>query len=151
MFKVASEVVIAVASGIWWIINKFFPFLIKKYGAGAVKLVIQKSISVLVIGVTISFYGAVIIFISETYTRFKFLIEMFNNPIGLGGLSGQSAEYFSCFLNLLRASGISDGLESAFSFAMSVFVFFFLHSLYKITRKSLVIISNEVQSQLKLI
>jgi len=136
---------------VWWLVQKFFPFLIKKFGAAVVKFGIQKTISVVVVLVTVAFYGAVVVFISETYTIFRNFVAILNDPASstLGGGSG--SEYLSCFMNLLHASGIAAGFNAAFSFGISVLIFFFLRGLYSITQKSLKVISDEVAKSLKLV
>jgi len=138
-----------IGSGIWWLVQTFFPFLIKKFGLVAVKTAIQKSISALVVLITVSFFGLIIIFISQIYTRFREVISIMNEPSS--HLSGVSADYFSCFLNLMHVSGIADGFNSAFSFGMSVLIFFMLKALYSITLKTAKTISDEVSKSLKLV
>ena len=142
------NIVTVIGTGIWWIIQKFFPFLVKKFGLSTVKMAIQKAISAVLILVTIAFYGSVIVFISETYTRFRFLLDVISNPSSAG--FGDS-QYLSCFYYLLQVSGISAGFNSAFAFGISVFVFFFLRGLYALTIKTLKLISDEVSKSLKLI
>jgi len=139
----------SLASAVMWIIQKFFPFLIKKFGLGAVKFGIQKAASIAVVLVTVSFYASVIIFISETYTMFHFVIDKISNP--MSGMSGDASAKFSCFLYLLSASGIKSGLTSAFSFFISVMIFFFSRGLYSLTIKSLKIVSDEISKATKLI
>ena len=142
------NIITVIGTAIWWLIQKFFPFLIKKFGLGTVKMAIQKSISAVLILVTISFYGAVIVFISETYTRFRFLLEVINNPSNAGFGNSQ---YLSCFYSLLQSSGIAAGFNSAFAFGISVFIFFFLRGLYALTIKTLKLVSDEISKSLKLI
>lgn len=143
------NLVTAIGTGLMFIIQKFFPFLIKKFGLGAIKFGIQKTASVAVVVVTIAFYSAVLIFISETYTQFKVVIDIINSSST--SMSGDSAKYFSCFLYLLDVSGISAGFNSAFSFFVSVMLFFFTRGLYSITSKSLKIVSDEISKSTKLI
>ena len=145
------NIVVSLGSVIWWVVQKFFPFLIKKFGLMAVKGGIQKIISALVILVSVAFYGAVIVFISQTYTIFKDFVAILNNPAAssLGG--GAGSKYLECFMNLLNASGIAAGFNAAFSFGISVLIFFFLRGLYSITQKTTKIISDEVSKSLKLI
>jgi len=137
-----------IGSGLSWLFQKFFPFLVKKYGLGAAKALTQKAISALLVSTAIAFYSAVFIFISETYTRFRFLLEVISNPTAAG--FGSSSE-LSCFYYLLEVSGISAGFNSAFAFAISVFIFFFFRGFYSITVKTLKTISDEISKSLKLI
>ncbi|WP_457744114.1 hypothetical protein, partial [Sulfurimonas sp.] len=96
-----------------------------------------------------AFYSSVIIFISQTYTIFRNFVSILNNPSSQ--VTGSGSEYFSCFLNLLHASGIAAGFNAAFSFGLSVLIFFMLRGLYAITQKTLKMISDEVAKNLKLI
>jgi len=143
------NLVTAIGTGIMVLIQKFFPFLIKKFGFNAIKFGIQKIASVAVVLLTIAFYSAVIIFISETYTQFKAVLEIINTPTA--SMGGEASSSFSCFLNLLNASGVSAGFNSAFSFFVSVMIFFFTRGLYSITSKSLKIVSDEISKSIKLI
>ena len=144
------NVITALGSGIWWLVQKFFPYLVKKFGVAAVKFAIQKSISYLLVATTIAFYVAVIIFLNETFTQFREFMTLFSNPSQY--VQGQEAtKYFSCFLNLLHVSGIASGFNSAFNFGISVFVFFFFRGMYRITISTLKILSDEIQKSLKLI
>ena len=148
------QVAIGLGSFIAFLIKKFFPAFIKKFGMGVVKSAIQKVASSAVILMTVTFYGAVIVFISETYTQLKFIIEIINSPSTsnkISSMSGESGNLIQCFLNLLHVSGIANGFNSAFSFFMSVLLFFLMRGLYKITRDSLVIVSDEIAKNLKLI
>ena len=146
------NIIAGIGSVLWWVIQKFFPYIIEKFSIKVVKGAIQKTISVLVIMVSISFYGAVIVFISQTYTMFRNFIAILNNPASsssvLGGGSG--SQYLACFMNLLHASGIAAGFNAAFSFGISVLIFFFLRGLYSITQKTTKLISDEVSKNLKL-
>lgn len=139
-----------IVSVVMFLVQKFLPFLIKKFGLGAVKFGIQKAASVAVVLTTVAFYAAFIIFISETVTQFKSLIGLFNNPAS-SGISGKSAELFSCFLNLLHVSGIANGFNSAMSFGIAVLIFFFTRGLYGATIKALKIVSDEINKSTKLI
>ncbi len=149
--SVIVNILVMIGSAVWWLIQKFLPFLIKKFGAGAVKLGIQKTISALLVLVTVAFYAATIIFISQTYTMFRSVVAILNNPTAnaLGGGSG--SEYLSCFMNLLHASGIAAGFNAAASFGISVLIFFFLRGLYAFTLKISRAISDEVSKSLKLV
>lgn len=140
-----------IVAAVIWLFEKFLPFLVKKFGLGAVKFGIQKAASVVVVLVTVAFYSAFIVFISESFTRFKALIDLFNHPAANSGISGQSAEYFSCFLNLLQVSGIASGFNSAMSFGMVVLIFFFTRGLYSATIKALKIVSDEISKSTKLV
>ena len=135
------------------IIMSVFGYLLKKFGIGAVKLFIQKAASVIVIGVTISFYASVIVFISETITQFRQVLAIINNPSAstVSTSTAQSRELLSCFINLYYASGMASGLNSAFSFFIVVVFFFFTRALYSMTQKSLKIISDEISKSLKLV
>ncbi|WP_373002613.1 hypothetical protein [Sulfurimonas sp.] len=136
------NLVTAIGTGLMFIIQKFFPFLIKKFGLGAVKFGLQKTASVAVVLIYVAFFGAVVIFISETYTQFNVVIDLINNPTS--SMSGDSAKYFSCFLYLLNVSGIASGFNSAFSFFISVMIFFFTRGLYSIATKSMKAVSDEL-------
>jgi len=148
MFRIIS-ILGGIGTAVQFVIRKFFPFIIKKFGLGAVKFSIQKSASIAVVLVTVAFYGSVIIFISETYTMFHFIIDKINNP--MNGMGGEAASKFSCFLYLFAASGIKSGFTSAFSFFVSVMIFFFTRGLYSLTQKSLKIVSDEISKSTKLI
>ena len=90
-----------------------------------------------------SFATAVLVFISETYTRFNEVIGVINNAdSNISG--GQASDVFGCFLNLMHVSGLASGFNSAFSFGISVLIFFFLRGAYSIAVKSASAISNEV-------
>lgn len=142
------QVLAFIGSGIFYLIKKFFPFLIKKFGAIAVKFGIQKVISLIVIGLNIAFFTAVLLFISETYTQLKGVFAIINNASSsISG--GEASAAFSCFLNLMHVSGIAAGFNSAFSFGISVLVFFFLRSAYKIAVSSAKIVSDELSKTLK--
>lgn len=143
------NILASIATGVMWLIQKFFPFLIKKFGLGAIKFGIQKTASVAVVLVTLSFYSAVIIFISETYSVFNDVLNTINSPTS--GMSGSSSEKFSCFLFLLDVSGIKSGFNSAFSFFVTVMLFFFTRGLYSLTVKSLKIVSDEINKATRLI
>jgi len=138
-----------IAQFIWWLIQKWFPYLIKKFGIGSVKFAIQKTIQVLLISVTISFYAMVIIFINDAFTIFRQIVDLINNPGA--SLTGESSDLFSCFLNLLSVSGIASGFNSAASFGISVLVFIFLRGLYTISLKALKTINEELHKSLKLV
>jgi len=138
-----------VAQFIWWLIQKWFPYLIKKFGIGSVKFAIQKTIQVLLITTTIAFFGMVIVFINDAFTIFRQVVELLNNPGA--NLSGESASYFSCFLNLLSVSGIASGFNSAASFGISVLIFIFLRGAYTIAIKALKTINEELYKSLKLV
>lgn len=138
-----------VAQFIWWLIQKWFPYIIKKFGIGSVKFAIQKTIQVLLITTTIAFFGMVIVFINDAFTIFRQVVELLNNPGA--NLSGESASYFSCFLNLLSVSGIASGFNSAASFGISVLIFIFLRGAYTIAIKALKTINEELYKSLKLV
>lgn len=142
-----------IGSAIGFIIQKFFPYLIKRFGLTSVKLAIQKTASSIVILVTIAFYGAVVVFISETYSQFKIFIEILNNPSSSQIISSneQSTQILGCVMNLITVSGIASGFNSAFSFGMTILIFFFFNGAYKITQSSASIISKEISNNLKLI
>jgi len=139
-----------IGSAIAFVVKKFFPFIIKKFGAYAVKGAIQKAVSAIVILITLSFYAAVLVFISETYTQFKAVLAILNDPSSTVG-GGDAGTYFNCFLNLMQSSGISNGFNSAFSFGISVFIFFFLRASYSMALKAAKTVSDEVSKNLKLI
>lgn len=141
-----AGIFIAIGSVVWWFVQKFLPFLIKKYGLGAVRFAIQKSISVLVVLVTVSFYFAVIVFISESYTQFRIIAAYFQDPAALSSKVGVSSGLgnWECFIYLFNTSGMAAGFNSAIHFGITVFIFFFFRSLYKITQKTTVIISAEL-------
>ncbi len=131
-----------------FLVVTFVPFFVKKFGAYIVKSTIQKTASIIVIGLNISFFSAVLVFISETYTRFKGVIDIINNAKVSGS---EASSVFSCFLNLLHASGIASGFNSAFSFLITVVIFFFIRAAYAITLKSAKTVSDEISKNLKLI
>jgi len=138
-----------VGTVLFWFVKKFFPFLIKKFGLLSVKMAIQKTVSAFLIVVIVAFFGFFVIFLSNVYTEFRNLILLLNNPSSF--ISGSALEYFNCFLNLLHTSGIASGFTSAFSFGMSVFIFFFLRGLYSTTIKVVRSISDEVHKNLSLL
>lgn len=142
--------IIWIANAIGFILIQFFPFLIKKFGVGAVKIGIQKGISVLLVLTSISFYGLVLTFISETYTVFKSFIVILNNPMSSVS-GGQASEAFGCFLNLLHASGIASGFNSAFSVLVSILIFFFTNMAYRSTIRVMKVVSEEVNKSLVLV
>jgi hypothetical protein len=82
---------------------------------------------------------------------FRSFVDILNNPAASTLGSGAGSKYLACFMNLLNASGIAAGFNAAFSFGMSVLIFFFLRGLYSITQKTVKIISDEVSKSLKLI
>jgi hypothetical protein len=145
------NIITMIGTALWWVIQKFFPYIIKKFGILSVKAAIQKTISALVILITVAFFGAVLFFISQTYTIFRQFVAVLNNPASTGLGGGAGSEYLSCFMNLLHASGIADGFNAAFSFGISVLIFFFLRGLYSIALKTTKIISDEVAKSLKLV
>ena len=145
------NLLVAFCSGIFWLIKKFFPFIIKKYGLGAVKFAIQKSITAFLVLTTVAFYASVIVFISNTFTVFRNFIAILQNPSSSSFMSGASSEYLSCFLYLLNASGIASGFNAAFSFGISVLIFMFMHKLYQVSVRTLKLISDEISKSLRLV
>lgn len=146
-----AGIFVAIGSVVWWMVQNFLPFLIKKYGISAVKFAIQKSISVLVVLVTVSFYFAVIVFISESYTQFRAIAAFFQDPAALSSKVGVSSglDNWECFIYLFNTSGMAAGFNSAIHFGLTVFIFLFFRGLYGITQKTTVIISAEVSKMLK--
>lgn len=134
---------LALGSGIFWIVQKFFPFLLKKFGLVSVKFGIQSTISALVFVVTLAFWAAFVVFITETYSQFKVFIALISNPT-LNNLGGQGQDYIACFMYLLEASGISNGLNSAFSFTIMLLLFMFSLVLYKTAISTLKLVSDEL-------
>ena len=149
--KAIANVFSLIGAFIWWVVQKFLPFIIKKFGVIVVKSGIQKTISALVILITVAFYVAVFKFISDTYTMFRSVVAVLNDPTAnaLGG--GAGSQYLSCFMNLLHASGIAAGFNAAASFGISVLIFFFLRGLYAFSLKISRAISDEVSKSLKLV
>jgi len=138
------NILVAVASAILWLVKKFFPMLIKKYGLGSVKFAIQKTISALLVATTVAFYTSVVVFISQTFTVFRNFIELLNDPSS-SPFGGSGSSMIPCILSLLDASGISAGFNAAFSFGISVLIFLFLHKLYQVSVRALKILSDELQ------
>ena len=151
MFSLIGIGINIIVTGIIFLFKKFLPYIAKKFGLGAIKFGLQKTASVAVVAVTVAFYTAFLVFISETYTQFKDLIDLFNNPTSYGGMSATSTHYFSCFLHLLNVSGIASGFNAAFSFGMTVLLFFFTRAFYTATIKALKIVSDEMSKATKLI
>ena len=147
--KYIANIFTYLAAFVWWVVQKFLPFIIKKYGAGTIKFAIQKVASALLILVTVTFYAAAIVFISDTYTMFRDFVAILNNPAASSFGGGAGSKYLECFMNLLHASGIAAGFNAAFSFGISVLIFFFLRGLYSITQKTVKYISDEVAKSLK--
>ena len=146
-----ASIFVAIGSIIWWVVQNFLPYFVKKYGIGAVKFAIQKSISVLVVLVTVAFYASVIVFISESYTMFREISLFFQDPSILPSKVGVSEgqDLWSCFIYLLGCSGMSAGFNSAISFGITVFIFFFLRGLYAITQKTLTTVSAELKRMMR--
>ena len=147
---VLVNIIVAIASAIFWFVQKFLPFLIKKYGIGAVKFAIQKVVTGFLILTTVAFYASVIVFISNTFTVFRNFLDLLNNPAA-SSFGGNGASYIPCILYLLNVSGISAGFNAAFSFGLSVVVFMFLHKLYQISVRVLKIVSDELNKSLRLV
>ena len=144
------NIVVSIASGIFWVIKKFLPKLIKKFGVGAVKFGIQKTVTALLVVTTVAFYTSVVVFISQTFTVFRNFIELLNNPSS-SPFGGSGSSMIPCILSLLDASGISAGFNAAFSFGISVLIFLFLHKLYQVSVRALKIVSDELQKSLRLV
>jgi hypothetical protein len=136
--------IISIGSGLFWLVKKFFPFIIKKFGLASVKYGIQLSISSLIFLVTLSFWGAFIVFIVETYSQFKAFLALISNPATSTAATGQGQEYLACFMYLMDVSGISNGLNSAFSFTIAILIFMFSHVLYKTAINVLKLVSDEL-------
>jgi hypothetical protein len=147
--KSLINIVTFIGTLVFWLVKKYFPYLLKKFGIGTVKFAIQKIITALLVIVTVTFYGMVIVFISETYTVFRDFIGILDNPSSAG--LGTGGVEFSCFLNLLHSSGIAAGFNAAFSFGISVFIFFFFNGAYHIAIDTLKILSDELSKSLKLV
>ena len=143
------NILVAIGSFIWWLVQKFFPFLIKKFGLSSVKFAIQKLISAFVVSTAILFYAAVIVFINETFTIFRNFLALIESPSS-AGFGGAGSEYVSCFFYLMDVSGVSAGFTAAFNFGLSVFIFFFFRGLYKITVQTSKLVSDEIAKNLKL-
>lgn len=109
-----------------WLLKDFAPSILKRFGIGAITGVIQKAVSVIVIGLTVAFFGFTIYFISQVYSAFRNFLDYSSN-LGNGG-----DQWVSCFLNLLHASGIAQGVTMAMPFLMFVLVFYFGYAAYRI-------------------
>ena len=68
-------------------------------------------------------------------------------PSKVGVSEGQ--DLWSCFIYLLDCSGMSAGFNSAISFGITVFIFFFLRGLYAITQKTVTTLSAEINKMMK--
>lgn len=138
---------VAVGTAIYWVVETFFPFLLKKFGLAAVKFFIQKSISVLLLTTTLTFWGAFVVFIVGAYVQFKDLIVIISNPSSEVA-SGVAYSYFSCFLHLLDVSGFSSGFTAGFSFTIAIFVWMFSLTLYTTAIHTLKLFSDELSKLL---
>ena len=147
-----SYVISAITSigmGLFWLVQEFFPFIVKKFGLGAIKSSIQTVISSFVIIVTIAFWAAMVTFITTTYTYFKDFLIVISNPMSSSSAAGNGSEYISCFIELLQVSGIASGFNSAVGFTMIMLVFMFSLIVFRTARSSLTLISDEVDKNLK--
>lgn len=146
-----AGIFVAIGSAMWWLVQNFLPFFIKKYGRGAVRFAIQKSVSSLVILVTLAFYASVIVFISESYTMFREISQFLQDPTLLPSKVGVSGgqDLWSCFIYLFDCSGMRAGFNSGINFGITVFIFFFLRGLYSITQKTVSQLSAEIKRMMK--
>ena len=139
----------SIGSVLFWVVKKFFPTLIKKFGLGAVKYGIQNFISGIIIVITIAFWSAMVYFITESYSYFKQFLNLISNPTGQSQFG--SSQYLECFMNLLQSSGIAAGFNSAIVFTLMILIFMFSLIVYRTALSSLKLVSDEVSKSLKLI
>lgn len=142
--KYAIDVLIAIGSGLYWIVTKFFPVLVKKFGLAPVKYGIQLTVSSLITLITLAFWAAFIVFITKIYNQFKDFLDVLSNPLTSSSSSGQGQDYLACFMHLMNASGMANGMSSAFSFTIAILLFMFSHVLYKTALQVLKLVSDEL-------
>lgn len=119
-----------------WLLKTFLPNVAKRFGLGAITGLIQKGVSVAVVALVVSFFGFVVYFISQMYNAFRDFMSYLSNLPGGG-------QWGSAFLHLLQASGIAQGVQMAMPFMMSVLVFYFGYSAYKLVMMVMKTISDE--------
>lgn len=115
-----------ITTGLTWLFKTFLPDLAKKFGLGAITGLVQKAVSVVVITLTVSFFAFVVYFITTVYNAFRDFLSYTSS------MSGSGDQYASCFLNLLHASGIAQGVQMSMPFLMMVLVFDFGYAAYRI-------------------
>lgn len=134
---------VGLGTAIFWLVETFFPYLLKKFGLAAVKFAIQKTVSALLIALIIAFWGVVTTFLVTFYGQFKDVMDIVSSPAShVGG--GVAGSYFSCFLTLLDASGFSSGFRSGIAVTISIFIFMITRVLYETAIYSLKLFSDEL-------
>ncbi|MFA5234887.1 MAG: hypothetical protein WC390_10855 [Sulfurimonas sp.] len=139
----------SLGTGIYWVVKKFFPALIKKFGLASVIYGIQFSVSSLIFIVTFAFWGGFVVFVTETYSQFKAFLDLIVNPATSSAATGQGQDYLACFMLLMDSSGMSNGISSAFSFTIMILLFMFSHILYRTALGVLDLVSNEIAKLIK--
>ncbi len=134
----------ALGNGIYWIITKFFPILVKKFGLLSIKAFTQKTVSALLIAVSLAFWAAFVVFLTTAYNKFSDFLTLISNPSSSSATSGQGGEYLACFFHLMDVSGISSGLNSAFAFTIMILLFSFTQVLYSVAKDTLKHVSDEL-------
>lgn len=142
--KFIIDALIAIGAGLYWVITKFFPVLAKKFGLAPIKYAIQLSVSSLITLTTVAFWSAFVVFIVETYNQFKAFLLVISNPATSSASTGQGQDYLACFMHLMNASGMANGMSSAFSFTIAILLFMFSHILYKTALQVLKLVSDEL-------
>ncbi|MBD3843976.1 MAG: hypothetical protein IE909_19290 [Campylobacterales bacterium] len=138
-----------IGSAIFWVVKKFFPKLVKKFGISAVGFGIQKAISILLITVVIAFWTAFIVFLNQSLTLFYDFLEILNNPTTSTTLNQQSSEILTCFFALLNVSGVTSGFNSGFAVTLGILIFLFTHVLYQTALQVLSLVSDQIHKMLK--
>lgn len=125
-----------------WLLKDFVPKIAKRLGLGAVLGVIQKGVSIAVVGFVVLFFGAVINFALNMFSAFSNFINYLNSI-------GAQGTWPSCFIYMMNVSGISAGIQMAAPFYLGILVFFFLYAAYKITFIVLKTISDETSKTIE--
>lgn len=131
-----------IGSGLYWVVKKWFPAEAKKLGAIVFKGAIQKSLSAIIVTISVAFWGAFVTFVVSVYNEFSDFMSLITNPAS--SVAGAGSEYLSCFFHLLNVSGFSAGLNSAFAFTIMVLLFSFTLFIYTFVKNTLKHISDEL-------